>query len=121
MIYYSLCVISYTPHMVFPDKLVREARQTAGLTQAEFGQRLGMSQSAIAKLERPGANPTVETLDRALRAAGVHLQLAATPWPAGVDETLIAGALSQSPEERIATATQMYEHSRRIGKRGRPS
>lgn len=80
-----------------------------------------MSQSAIAKLERPGANPTVETLDRALRAAGAHLQISSSPWPGGVDETLVAGALHQSPEERIAAATQLYAQSRRIGSRGRTS
>ena len=53
-----------------PDLLIRDARRAAGLTQAELAARLGISQSAIAKLEREGSNPTVETLDRVLRAHG---------------------------------------------------
>jgi transcriptional regulator with XRE-family HTH domain len=55
---------------VEPDALVRDARRAAKLTQAELAQRLGMSQPAIAKLERPDANPTVRTSDRVLRATG---------------------------------------------------
>jgi transcriptional regulator with XRE-family HTH domain len=107
--------------MVFPDELVRKARQSAGLTQAQLGQRLGMSQSAIAKLERPGANPTVETLDRVLRAAHTRLQISASPWPQGVDDTLIAQDLGKSAAERIDAATELYRWGRRaaLGTRGR--
>jgi transcriptional regulator with XRE-family HTH domain len=40
------------------DALIRAARAEAKLTQAQLARRLGMSQPAIVKLERPGANPT---------------------------------------------------------------
>lgn len=103
--------------MVFPDRLVREARQSAGLTQAQLGDRLSMTQSAIAKLERAGANPTVETLDRVLRATGTRLGLVSSPWPGGVDDTVIAGHLRQTPAQRIATATEMYRYARRLAVR----
>jgi transcriptional regulator with XRE-family HTH domain len=59
--------------------LLREARYAAGLTQASLAERLDVSQAAIAKLERKGANPTVETLDNVLRATGHRLQLSAVP------------------------------------------
>lgn len=95
--------------MVFPNKLVREARQKAGLTQAQLGERLGMTQSAIAKLERPGANPSVDTLDRVLRGTGVFLSIAATPFPDHLDDTLAAALLRLSPEERFHT----FERSHR--------
>src|SRR3954471_6320645 len=100
--------------MVFPDKLVREARQEAGLTQAELGQRLGMTQSAVAKLERPGANPTVETLDRVLRAAHTRLHICEAPWLPGVDDTLIEESLKRSPAERIRTAAEMHAFGRTL-------
>ncbi len=97
---------------LFPDKLVRDARRRGGLTQAALGKRLGMTQSAIAKLERPGANPTLETLDRVLRATGQRLRIASSPWPEGVDDTLVADSLRHTPAERIAMATRMYEWAR---------
>jgi transcriptional regulator with XRE-family HTH domain len=73
----------------------------AQLTQAELAGRLGTTQGAVARLERPGANPTVTTLERALRAAGRRLELTASPAPASVDETLIAHNLRLTPAERL--------------------
>jgi transcriptional regulator with XRE-family HTH domain len=72
-----------------PNALIREARSAAQLTQAELARRLGTSQPAIVKLERPGANPTVRTLDRVLRATGHRLELRAPTWSPGVDESLV--------------------------------
>jgi transcriptional regulator with XRE-family HTH domain len=57
--------------------LLREARYAAGLTQAALAERLDVSQAAIAKLERQGANPTVNTLYEALWATGHRLALSA--------------------------------------------
>jgi transcriptional regulator with XRE-family HTH domain len=59
--------------------LLREARYAAGLTQAALAERLDVSQAAIAKLERKGANPTVDTLDHVLWATGHRLELSAAP------------------------------------------
>jgi transcriptional regulator with XRE-family HTH domain len=83
-----------------PGLLLRSARLDAGLTQAQLGARLGLSQPAVARLERPEANPTVATLDRALRATGRRLtsELA----PPEIDETQIAERLRLSPAERLA-------------------
>jgi len=99
---------------VRPDLLIRDARRDAGLTQAELAARLGVSQSAIAKLEREGSNPTVETLDRTLRAAGFRLQLIAPAWSDGVDVTLIRQALQRTPEERIKSVERMHGDMRRL-------
>ncbi len=59
--------------------LLREARYAAGLTQAALAERLDVSQAAIAKLERQGANPTVDTLDNVLCATGHRLELSVAP------------------------------------------
>ena len=83
---YNLWVII---ERIEPNALIREARTAAGLTQAQLARRLGTSQPAVVKLERPGANPTVRTLDRVLRATGHRLELAAPTWSPGVDESLI--------------------------------
>ena len=96
-----------------PDLLIRDARRAAGLTQAGLAARLGVSQSAIAKLEREGANPTVETLDRVLRATGHRLQLLAPAWGT-IDTSLIRQALQRTPAERIKSFERMHEDMRRL-------
>ena len=50
--------------------IIREARRSAGLTQAELARRLGVAQPVVARLETRAANPTVETLDRTLPSDG---------------------------------------------------
>ena len=97
-----------------PDLLLRDARRAAGLTQAELAARLGVSQSAVAKLEREGCNPTVETLDRTLRAAGFRLQIIAPAWSDGVDESLLRQALQRTPAERIKSVERMHKDMRRL-------
>jgi len=44
--------------------LLRQAREEAGLSQAELGKRLGVSQQAVARAERWDANPTVVFIRR---------------------------------------------------------
>lgn len=59
-----------------PDLLIRTARRRAGVTQAVLAARAGMTQPEVARLERPGSNPTAHTLTRLLGAAGQRLELA---------------------------------------------
>jgi uncharacterized protein len=87
--------------------LLKGARNRAGLTQAELGRRLGISQAAVARLERPGANPTVRTLEKALAATGHCLVLDAPVRP-GVDVSLIRRHLELSPAERLRSIETMY-------------
>jgi transcriptional regulator with XRE-family HTH domain len=82
-------------------RLIRDARTSGNLTQAELGRRLGVSQAAVAQLEQPGANPTVARLDEVLHAAGCRLALSSAPLTGNVDETLLARNLRLSPAERL--------------------
>ncbi len=54
---------------------LRQAREAAGLTQGELATRLGVTYQAIQKWERPGANPTLSTLQRVARALDRPLTL----------------------------------------------
>jgi transcriptional regulator with XRE-family HTH domain len=83
-------------------QLIRDARSTSGLTQAELGRRLNITQAAVAQLERPGANPSVARLAEVLHAAGRRLELAAPPLTGDIDETLLARNLRMTPAERLA-------------------
>jgi transcriptional regulator with XRE-family HTH domain len=104
------------------DTLIRNARTEAGLTQAQLARRLGTSQPAIVKLERPGANPTVRTLDRVLRSTGHRLELTAPTWTPEVDESLIRQQLALPPAERLRQLERQSAQLRRLalaGARGR--
>lgn len=108
-----------------PHLLIRAARSEAGLTQAQLAAHLGISQSAIAKLEREGSNPTVGTLDRVLRATGHRLQLIAPAWGTAanmpgpsIDVGLVTRHLELTPEQRITGLEQMYAESRTIADAG---
>lgn len=96
--------------------LLRTARREAGLTQTELASRAGMPQSTIARLERPGANPTVAVLARALHAAGATL---ATAPVAEVDETQLTDRLRLSPAERLRAFETSHRNLRRLTSRSR--
>src|SRR5580658_1332011 len=55
--------------------LLRDARRSAGLSQAELARSAGTSQAMVARYETGVASPTVRTLQRLLRAAGRELEL----------------------------------------------
>jgi transcriptional regulator with XRE-family HTH domain len=94
-------------------RIVREARRQAGLTQQELAERAGLSQPAIAKLERGATNPTLGTLSRCAEAAGFDLRLELVPRAApdavverykrDVDRTLLRDNLRKSVDERLRT------------------
>lgn len=47
---------------------IRQARANQRWTQSELAKRAGVSQQQIAKLERPGENPTIGTLVKVAKA-----------------------------------------------------
>jgi transcriptional regulator with XRE-family HTH domain len=94
--------------------LIRKARNNARLSQAALAHQLGVSQAAIAKLERPGSNPTVDTLDDVLWATGHRLTLSAPVRRPGVDESLIRQQLELSPAERLRGIETMYVEARTL-------
>lgn len=54
-------------------ELVYRLRAEAGLTQAELAERIGTTQSAIARMESGGTRPTLETLEKVATAVGAEL------------------------------------------------
>lgn len=100
--------------------LVKSARKDAGLTQAALAARAGTTQTAIARLERPGSNPRLETLERVLAAAGHRLRLESAPGLPDEDDTLIAYHLRMSPAERANYFDAAYENVRQLVMSARP-
>ena len=80
--------------------LIREARKRAGLTQRELAGRLGTTQSAIARLERGGTEPSYERVVEAVCACGMDLvpQLLQAD---DADWSVASTNLAVGPEERV--------------------
>lgn len=78
-------LVPVVPTAVALRILLRRARAEEGLTQEDLAERLGMSARLVRRLERSGANPTLETLDR------VALALNRTPVVGLVREGTTAG------------------------------
>ena len=56
-------------------RALASARRAAGLTQAELADKLGTTQSAIARLERGQVAATVKTLTRLSNVLGIHFEV----------------------------------------------
>ena len=54
-------------------QLISEARRRAGITQTELASRMGTHQSVVARWETGKTQPTLETVIKAVEAAGLEL------------------------------------------------
>ena len=95
-------------------RLIRQTRREAGLTQAQLAARLGVTQSAVAKLEREGANPSVATLGRAMLAMDRRLNLLSASSLPDVDDGQILECLRRTPSQRLAALTTAQHNLRRL-------
>jgi transcriptional regulator with XRE-family HTH domain len=80
--------------------LIREARRRAGFTQRELAERLGTTQSAIARLERGGAAPSYQRVAEAVRACGMDLVPQLLPAD-DADWSVASTNLTVGPDARV--------------------
>jgi len=99
--------------------LIRKARSDAAMTQVEVASRAGMTQSAVARLERGSSNPTVATLANVIAATGHRLILAAERRPASLDEQQLLERLAMTPAERLANFTASSRNLSAMARRAR--
>lgn len=64
-------------------QLIRNARASAGLTQRQLARAAGTSQPTVARYEKGDVVPSLATLERLLRAAGLRLALIVEPSETG--------------------------------------
>lgn len=60
--------------------LIKLARLKSGLSQQELARRAATSQSTIAAYEAGRKQPTVPTLERIIKAAGLDLRIGLAPY-----------------------------------------
>ncbi len=91
--------------------LIREARTRAGLSQRELAHRAETAQSVIARIELGQTNPTWETLNRIVKAAGFDLDVELALKPVLDSHMLrdIDRILSLSPEARLEELAKVSE------------
>lgn len=80
--------------------LIREARRRAALTQRELAGRLGTTQSAIARLERGGTEPSYGRVAEAVRACGMDLVPQLLPAD-DADWSVASTNLAVGPDARV--------------------
>jgi predicted RNase H-like HicB family nuclease/DNA-binding XRE family transcriptional regulator len=67
-------LVSVAPNVAVAVQ-VRWMREDMRMTQTQLARKVKVSQQAIAKLERPQGNPSIETLARLARALGRHMHV----------------------------------------------
>jgi transcriptional regulator with XRE-family HTH domain len=103
-------------HRGRPGRFLRYARRKAGLTQVELGERAGVPQSVVARIEAGRSMPRFDTLDRLLNACGYALDVSPRIGT-GIDRTLMEPMLAATPEERgevAADAATAADELRRV-------
>src|SRR5215211_7465892 len=87
--------------------LVRDARRHRGLTQQQLAERLGTSQSAIARIEQGGQNLTLELLGRLSEALDSDLITVGPTGPTHLRVTggrLLSGSVAVKSSKNAAVA-----------------
>ena len=92
------------------------ARRRAGLTQRELAAKVGVPQSVIARIERSGVVPRVDTLDRLLAGCGEALE-SRPRLGAGLDRSAIRELLKLTPAERARLAVREARNLERVWSR----
>jgi transcriptional regulator with XRE-family HTH domain len=87
-------------HSLRTAAVVRAARRQAGLTQRELAERVGTTQSAVARWEAGGDSPRLDTLAALLRACGVEADLTFRRHD-DVDRAQIREHLALTPADRL--------------------
>ncbi len=115
-----------------PARLLQEARARAALTQRALARRAGTTQSVVARIENGQTNPTFDTIERLLSAAGFTVGMELVPRVAtdpiieafkrDIDRSLLRRNLEKTPDERIESLqalARFAEEARRAGRASR--
>jgi transcriptional regulator with XRE-family HTH domain/predicted RNase H-like HicB family nuclease len=88
---------------------LRWMRDDLGLTQAELARLAGVSQPAIAQLESPDSNPTIDAVNRVARAMGRQIDLHPTSAERVKDYARQLRKLAPG-QERVRVLESMRDH-----------
>jgi transcriptional regulator with XRE-family HTH domain len=100
-------------------KALTAARKHSALSQRDLAEAAGTSQSVVGRIEAGLASPSVDTLERLVKAAGFELKLDIVParvvdpvieaYKPGIDRTMLIENLRRSVDDRLsANAEVLY-------------
>lgn len=100
--------------------LIRDARRRNGVSQRSLARRARTTQRHVSRIERGEVSPSVETLERLLRAMGERLELGAAPGPRANPSTDVLRAAIEDSEvsERFAEVAELSEFLTGVTPRG---
>jgi transcriptional regulator with XRE-family HTH domain len=87
-----------------PGCVLRQARESLGLSQRRLALRAGTSQDAISRIERGVESPTLERLAQLMLVMGQRPVLAMEPLENEVPGTKFAAAVAMTPADRLREA-----------------
>ena len=102
-----------------PGQLIREIRESRGLSQDRLARRVGTRQSAISRLEADEISPSVATLDLLLRAMGESLRLESAALEREYDPLHRQATAARPPAERLALGISWNRMAGRLAAAGR--
>lgn len=68
---YEICIMIMFKEVVNVNERIKKIRKTLGLSQRDFGSRLGISDTAVSKLEKGDRNPSEQTIKSICREFNV--------------------------------------------------
>ena len=102
-----------------PGRLIRETRERRGLSQERLARRVGTQQSGISRLEADEISPSVETLDKLLRAMGESLYLESREPEREYSLVHRRATAARPPAERLALGISWNRMAGRLAEAGR--
>ena len=102
-------------------RILNMARRRAGLSQRELARRTGTPQPSISRIERGVVSPTVDTMERLVRACGMELEPVDQPGRDDLDRTLIWENLRLTPAERARKAVLEWRRLEAFRRATRPA
>lgn len=100
-------------------ELLKKTRERHGLSQRRLALRAGTGQAAVSRIESGEVSPSVETMDRLLRATGEQLRLETEPLERDYDPLHMRSTLARSPSERLELALSWNRLAGRLALAGR--
>jgi len=85
--------------------IVQEARRRAGLSQAALAEKAGVPKSTVGRIESGARTPSVELVERLVRAAGLQVTVSLAEPDPGTD-SMFERTLRRTPAQRLADATR---------------
>lgn len=100
--------------------LLRDARRSRGLTQAQLARRSATTQNYVSRIERGAVEPTLPTVERLLHAMGLRLAAEVEPLGCGNEEPrrLRAEYAGSTPEQRVDEAMTLSEFVTSVASEG---